>query len=54
MVIIIIFKFIIKQFDIINVFYNFYINKEFYCYPPVGFKMFGWILLLQKVLYGLK
>ena len=38
----------------INAFCNSYINKELYYYPPNGFKMPGWILLLQKALYGLK
>ena len=38
----------------INAFYNSYINKKLYYHPPNSFEMFGWILLIQKVLYKLK
>ena len=38
----------------VNAFYNSYINKEFYYYLFNDFKMSGWMLLQQKILYRLK
>jgi hypothetical protein len=44
----------LRQYDAVNAFTNADLDEEVFCHPPEGFENPGYVILLQKALYGLK